>query len=178
MALGGLIGRNHLPSSWFTPCLPPAFIPLAISLPPALLWLAAPEQRRSGLAIKNGKTPRRHRRVPSLPLPHGCTVATKRAQEDSPTQGCIQLIGPRTVPARSGPHGSRTFWFSKPTSVVLCAASRDGSRSCCWRILAEIRLPNLGRREHTAAVRWNRSTDWESPFPAERTWRGSEHAQL
>ena len=29
-------------------------------------------------------------------------------------QGCIKLGGLRTVPVRSGPDGSPTFWFFKP----------------------------------------------------------------
>ena len=43
--------------------------------------------------------------------------------------GCIKLIGPRAVPARSGHDGSLTFWFSAHPGVFLRAASRDGSRS-------------------------------------------------
>ena len=116
----------------------------------------------------------RHQRVPGSLPPHARTAVEGRAQKDLPTQGCVKLTGPRAVPARSGPHCSRTFRFSKPPGVVLRAASRDGSRSCCWRIPAKIRLPNLRRREHTAGIRWNRTRDWEGPFHVERAWRGSE----
>jgi hypothetical protein len=46
-----------------------------------------------------------------------------------PGQGGITLSGPRTVPVRSGPESSRTFWYSKRPALFLCAASRDVSRS-------------------------------------------------
>ena len=44
--------------------------------------------------------------------------------------GCIKLwIGSRIVPVRSGPDGSRTWWFSGHPRSFLRAANRDGSRS-------------------------------------------------
>ena|ERR1035437_8975737 len=43
--------------------------------------------------------------------------------------GCINLPGPRDVPARSGSQSSRRFLFSGQTGMSLPAASRDVSRS-------------------------------------------------
>jgi hypothetical protein len=45
------------------------------------------------------------------------------------SQVCIKLTGPRAVPARSGHHGSRRFWYFEPLGMFLRAAGRDGSRS-------------------------------------------------
>src|ERR1035437_8698739 len=44
-------------------------------------------------------------------------------------RGDIKFGGPRTVPVRSGPDGSRCFWCLEYPPPSLRAANRDGSRS-------------------------------------------------
>src|ERR1035437_124887 len=51
------------------------------------------------------------------------------AERDVTARDCIKLLGPRAVPARSGPHGSRRLPFSGHPGKSLRAAGRDGSRS-------------------------------------------------
>ena len=46
-----------------------------------------------------------------------------------PLQGWDKFTGPRAVPARSGPHSTRSLWSSEHPGFSLRAASRDGSRS-------------------------------------------------
>jgi hypothetical protein len=55
-----------------------------------------------------------------------CPNGFRGVRED---QGCSKLSGPRTVPVRSSPDGSRMFWFFEHPDVFLRAANRDGSRS-------------------------------------------------
>jgi len=59
-------------------------------------------------------------------------------------QGCIELPGPRAVPACSSPYGSRTFWIFEHPGVFLSAVSRDGSRSA-QEPGAALRLGNGGQ---------------------------------
>jgi hypothetical protein len=106
----------------------------------------------------------RQRRLSARHACESCPVSLAQPSLPDGHLACMFRPGARTTRLPSGHR----------YAVTAPLAPEEVTRSPSTRILGRIQLTNLGRREHTAGVRWNRNKNWEVPIHAERVWRGSE----